>query len=132
MTIRIANAAGFWGDDPDAPRRLLASAEVDYLTLEYLAELTMSILAHHRAKDSSAGFATDFLGTLRDILPTWRQQPKLRIVTNAGGLNPIACAQAAPKLLVAGGCPDERIAIVRGDDLIPRMAELQAICTFQN
>ncbi len=132
MTIRIANAAGFWGDDPDAPRRLLANAEVDYLTLEYLAELTMSILAHHRAKDSQAGFATDLLVTLRDIIPALQRQRRLRIVTNAGGVNPTACAKAVSRLLVDAGLPNERVAVVSGDDLLPRLAELQADCEFNN
>jgi hypothetical protein len=132
MTIRIANAAGFWGDDPDAPRRLLASAEVDYLTLEYLAELTMSILAHHRAKDPDAGFATDFLAAMRDILPVLNRRPNLKIITNAGGINPHACAQAVARQMVAYGLSTKRIAVVSGDDLLPRLTELQAVCPFQN
>lgn len=132
MTIRIANAAGFWGDDPDAPRRLLASAEVDYLTLEYLAELTMSILAHHRSKDPQAGFATDFLDAMRPILRAFQRQPKLKVITNAGGVNPQACAQAVARQMIAEGFSQERIAVVRGDDLLPRWADLQAVCPFQN
>ena len=132
MTIRIANASGFWGDDPDAPRRLLHTAEVDYLTLEYLAELTMSILAHHRAKDPQAGYATDLLLAMSDIIPALRRQRKLRLITNAGGVNPHACVVAVARQLVESGMPNERIAVVSGDDLLPRMSELQAKCEFRN
>ena len=74
MTLRIANAAGFSGDNPLAPQTLVESAEVDYLTLEYLAELTMSILARQRAKDASLGYARDFLTVLESI-GLWNRMP---------------------------------------------------------
>ncbi len=92
MTLRIANGAGFWGDWIDAPRRLVEAAEVDFLTLEYLAELTMSILARQRLRDPQAGYATDVLDVVRSLLPALQDQPQLRIVTNAGGMNPQSCA----------------------------------------
>ena len=95
MTIRIANGAGFLGDNLDAPRLLVENAQVDYLTLEYLAELTMSILARQREKDPATGYAADFLEVLRSLLPALKAQPQLKIVTNAGGMNPQACAAAA-------------------------------------
>ena len=69
MPIRIANGAGFLGDNLDAPRRLVETAEVDYLTLEHLAELTLSILARSRQKDPSAGYATDFIHVLQSLGP---------------------------------------------------------------
>ena len=95
MPLRIANGAGFLGDSLSAPRRLVQGAQVDYLTLEYLAELTMSILARSHEKDPRAGYAQDFLLVLADLIPAFQTQPQLKIVTNAGGMNPLACAAAA-------------------------------------
>ncbi|MBL9089970.1 MAG: DUF1446 domain-containing protein [Planctomycetaceae bacterium] len=126
MTIRIGNGAGFWGDNLDAPRRLVESAELDYLTLEYLAELTLSILARLREKDPQAGYAHDFLPVLQSLAPALAAQPKLKLVTNAGGMNPHACARAAAASLTAAGLGDLPIGVVAGDDLAPRLAELQA------
>src|SRR6266704_3281804 len=92
-TIRIANGAGFLGDWIDAPRRLVERTEVDYLTIEHLAELTMSILARQREKDPNAGYAEDFLDILRSLIPALKQQPQLKIVANSGGMNPPACGR---------------------------------------
>ncbi len=131
--LRIANGAGFLGDNLDAPRRLVETATVDFLTLEYLAELTMSILARARQKDSSAGYAKDFLTVLASLCPALKSQPALKIVTNAGGMNPRACAQAAAKTLAAAGLGDTKIGVVDGDDLLPRLAEIQgAGCPLAN
>jgi hypothetical protein len=133
VTLRIANAAGFLGDNLDAPRLLVESAEVDYLTLEHLAELTLSILARQREKDPDAGYANDFLDVLRSLVPTLQRQPQLRIVTNAGGMNPTSCAKQAAKILADGGLPDVQIGVTAGDDLLGRLDELQAAgCDFQN
>lgn len=123
-TIRVGNGCGFWGDNLDAPVRLVESGELDYLTLEYLAELTLSIMAHQRRRDPSAGYATDFIDTLRRIAPMMREQPKLKIITNAGGMNPRSCAAAARQILDEAGLNDARIAIVTGDDLVDRLPEL--------
>lgn len=125
-TIRIGNGAGFWGDNLDAPRRLAESGEVDYLTLEYLAELTMSILAHLRARDPSAGYVTDVPNVLASCVPALKSQPQLKIVTNGGGMNPSACARRCAEVLHAAGMPDVKIAAVAGDDLFPRLDELLA------
>jgi hypothetical protein len=131
--IRVANGAGFLGDNLDAPRRLVEGAEVDYLTLEYLAELTLSILARQRQKDPAAGYAVDFITVLRTLCPALAQHPKLRIVTNAGGMNPRACAFAAAEVLRAAGLGDTTIGTVEGDDLLSRLSELQAAgCRFEN
>lgn len=133
MTIRIGNGAGFWGDNLDAPRRLVESAELDYLTLEYLAELTLSILARLREKDAAAGYAHDFLPVLKSLVPALMTQSKLKIVTNAGGMNPASCASAAAKILNEAGLGDVRIGVVSGDDLLPRLDELRAAgCDFDN
>ncbi len=119
--IRIGNGCGFWGDSLDAPIRLVEHGQLDYLTLEYLAELTMSILALLRQRDPDAGYATDFLDVLSRLVPTLDSQPNLKIITNAGGMNPRACALAARKIV-----PKARIGIVSGDDLMPKLDELLA------
>ena len=119
--IRIGNGCGFWGDSLDAPIRLAERGKLDYLTLEYLAELTMSILALLRQRDPNAGFATDFLDVLARLQPALLAQPHLKIITNAGGMNPSACGAAAKKIL-----PGARIGVVSGDDLLPRLDELLA------
>lgn len=133
MTIRVGNGAGFLGDNLDAPRRLAETAELDYLTLEYLAELTLSILARQREKDANAGFAQDFLEVLRSLVPSLQARPALRLVTNAGGVHPQACARHAGRILTAAGLADCKLAAVWGDDLLARLSELErAGCEFRN
>lgn len=119
--LRIGNGCGFWGDNIDAPVLLAKHGQLDYLTLEYLAELTMSILALQKQRDPQAGYATDFL----DVLPRlgWflYNQPKLKIITNAGGMNPAVCAARAREILDQGGLADRVVAAVSGDDLMDRL-----------
>jgi hypothetical protein len=124
--VRIGNGCGFWGDNLDAPVRLVQHGQLDYLTLEYLAELTMSILALQKQRDPRAGFAGDFMTVLESLLPCLRDQPHLKIVTNAGGMNPQACAERAHALLANAGLRDRKVAVVAGDDLLPRLDELLA------
>ena len=121
--VRIGNGCGFWGDNLDAPIRLARDGRLDYLTLEYLAELTMSILAVQKAKDPTAGYASDFLDVLGRLVPILKQQPGLKIVTNAGGMNPHGCAAKAREILSKAGLADRKIGIVSGDDLMPRLGE---------
>ena len=97
--VRVGNGCGFWGDSPDAPVRLAEHGRLDYLTLEYLAELTMSILAVQRQKDPTAGYATDFPDVLARLAPVLERQPGLKVVTNAGGMNPHGCAAKAKDVL---------------------------------
>ena len=123
--LRIANGAGFLGDSLDAPRQLVEAAEIDYLTLEYLAELTMSILARAREKDSTAGYARDFIDVVQSLLPALSDQPQLRLVTNAGGVNPRECTKRVGQVLAAAGFPSTLLGVVTGDDLLPRMDELR-------
>lgn len=131
--VRIANGAGFLGDNLDAPRLVVEPGDVDYLTLEYLAELTLSILARSREKDPSAGFARDFIPVLQSLCPALTSQSQLRIVTNAGGMNPAACARAAANVLNAAGISEKPIAIVTGDDILHRLDEIQATgCALEN
>lgn len=124
--LRIANAAGFLGDWIDAPRRLVDRAKVDYLTLEYLAELTLSILARAKEKNPQLGYAEDFLEVVRSLVDPLNQQPQLKIVTNGGGMNPLACAAGAAKILSDSGLGGTSIGVVSGDDLLPRLNDLQA------
>lgn len=129
-TVRIGNGCGFWGDNIDAPLRLASAVPLDYLTLEYLAELTMSILALQKQRDPSAGYATDFPPVLQRLATHFAQAPDgmrrfPRIVTNAGGMNPRACAEKARDALRPAGVT-RRFAIVTGDDLLPRLDALLA------
>jgi hypothetical protein len=133
VILRVANGAGFLGDNLDAPRRLVESAEVDYLTLEYLAELTLSILARVREKNPAAGYAADFLTVLASLTPALQTQPGLKVITNAGGMNPRACARAAGQTLSAAGLGDAMIGVVTGDDLLAELPRLQSAgCEFRH
>jgi hypothetical protein len=124
--VRIGNGCGFWGDNLDAPVLLARDGRLDYLTLEYLAELTMSILAHQKQRDPQAGFASDFLDVLERLAPLLKAQPGLKVVTNAGGMNPAACAARARTLLDRAGLRERKIGVVSGDDLMPRIDRLLA------
>jgi hypothetical protein len=124
--VRIGNGCGFWGDNLDAPLALAGHGRLDYLTLEYLAELTMSILALQKQRDPAAGYAADFLDVLERLAPLLRAQPHLKVITNAGGMNPRACAARARAVLDRAGLADRPVAVVAGDDLLPRLDDLLA------
>src|SRR4051794_1710636 len=124
--VRVGNGCGFWGDNRDAPVRLAEAGRLDYLTLEYLAELTMSILALLRQRDPAAGFATDFLDVLDRLAPSLVAQPGLKAITNAGGMNPRACGEKARDVLARHGLTGRPVGVVSGDDLLPRLDELIA------
>jgi Acyclic terpene utilisation family protein AtuA len=129
-TVRIGNGCGFWGDNVDAPVRLASAVQLDYLTLEYLAELTMSILALQKQRDPSAGYATDFPRVLYRLATHLAQVPGgmdrfPRVITNAGGMNPRGCAEKAREALRQAGV-SRRFGIVSGDDLMPRLDALLA------
>ena len=124
-TVRIGGASGFWGDTALAVPQLLASGEVDYLVFDYLAEVTMSILAAQRAKDPKAGYAVDFVQImLREALPTLRERG-IRVVANAGGVNPLACRDALVALAAELGLA-LKVGVVVGDDLGALAAEFRA------
>ncbi len=123
-SILIGNAGGYWGDDPYALRRqVYGELKLDYISIDFLAEITMSILQKQRAKDPQAGYARDFITTLEPVLKECLSR-KIKIITNAGGVNPNACAEAlfavAKKLNV-----DLRVAVVDGDDIYPAIPELR-------
>ncbi len=119
-TVRIGNAGGYWGDDLGAMRRQLSQGRLDYLTQDFLAEITMSILQKQRNRNPSLGYAVDFLDQIRECLPLLG---KTRIISNAGGINPRGCAEEVAKLAREAGV-QVKIAIVEGDDLMGRLDEL--------
>ncbi|MBM4193802.1 MAG: DUF1446 domain-containing protein [Gemmatimonadetes bacterium] len=120
--VRVGGGSGMWGDDPEAPRRLAEGGPLDYLALDYLAEVTMSVLQRQRAKDPALGYARDVVPAVLSVLP-WLERGTLRLLANAGGVNPAACAAAVCAALGAkAGAVG--VAIVSGDDLMPRMDAL--------
>jgi hypothetical protein len=122
--VRVAAGQGFWGDDLDAPRRQVEGGQVDYLMLDYLAEVTMSILQKQKERDPSLGYARDFVGAMESVLPAVLERG-VKVVANAGGVNPAACAiavkAAAKKAGAKGGL---KIGVVSGDDLLDRLDQL--------
>jgi hypothetical protein len=125
--VRIGNGCGFWGDNRDAPLTLAEHGRLDYLTLEYLAELTMSILALQKQRDPKAGYAADFLDVLERLaVGVLHAQPGLKVVTNAGGMNPRACAARARAILDCAGLGGHTVAVVAGDDLTTHLDRLLA------
>ena len=92
--VRIGCGAGFWGDTPEGPAQLVRHGRIDYLVLDYLAEITMSILARMKAKNPELGYATDFVGMVMKPLAKDIAGKKIKVVANAGGVNPDACRAA--------------------------------------
>lgn len=118
--IRIANGQGFWGDWLEAPVRLVEQGPIDYLILDYLAEVTMSILQKQRQANPARGFASDFPPLIGRIAKQIKERG-VKVIANAGGVNPVACAHA-----VLAAAPGLKVAVVLGDDILPRMDELLA------
>ena len=122
--VRVAAGQGFWGDDLDAPRRQVEGGPIDYLMLDYLAEVTMSILQKQKERDPSLGYARDFVGAVESVLPAVLDRG-VKVIANAGGVNPPSCAaavKAAAEKRGAGG--KLRIGVVTGDDLLSRLDDL--------
>uniref|UniRef100_A0A832MJB9 DUF1446 domain-containing protein n=1 Tax=Eiseniibacteriota bacterium TaxID=2212470 RepID=A0A832MJB9_UNCEI len=122
--LRIANAGGYWGDDLGQFRRQLELGPVDVVTLDFLAEITMSIMHKQRARDPRAGYARDFVAQVRDALPLLAARGT-KVITNAGGVNPLACRDAVLETTRLAGTPLDVAAVV-GDDLMDRLGELAA------
>jgi hypothetical protein len=118
--IRIANGQGFWGDWLEAPVRLVEQGPIDYLALDYLAEITMSILQKQKQADPNLGYARDFPPLIARIAGHIRER-SVRVIANAGGVNPIACARE-----VVRQAPGLKVAVVLGDDVYPRLDEFLA------
>ena len=120
--IRIANGQGFWGDSLEAPVEQVRRGPIDYLTLDYLAEVTMSILQKQRSRDPQAGYARDFVEMIARVLPDLARR-NIRVIANAGGVNPCACRDAVLDVARRQGI-QIRVATVAGDDIMGRLDEL--------
>ncbi|MDX2121213.1 MAG: acyclic terpene utilization AtuA family protein [Gemmatimonadota bacterium] len=124
--VRVAAGQGFWGDWLEAPVRQVQGGPIDYLMMDYLAEVTMSIMQKQKSRDPKYGYARDFVPLMERILPDIAAKG-IKVTSNAGGVNPRACAEAvrdvARKLGLAG---QVRIALVSGDDILPRLDDLLA------
>ncbi|HVW86038.1 MAG TPA: acyclic terpene utilization AtuA family protein [Bryobacteraceae bacterium] len=118
--IRIANGQGFWGDWLEAPVRLVEQGPIDFLVLDYLAEITMSILQKQKQEDPAMGYARDFPPLIGRLAKRLKER-NIKVVANAGGVNPTACARA-----VLAAAPGLRVAVVRGDDVYGRLDEFIA------
>jgi len=121
-TIRIANAGGYWGDDLSQFKRQVELGPVDYVTLDFLAEITMSIMQKQRARDPEAGYARDFITQVELTLDLLLEK-RVKVVTNAGGVNPAACRRALLAVAAKQGRTID-VAAVAGDDLMARLDEL--------
>ena len=126
-TVRIGGASGFWGDSAIAAPQLLAGGGIDYLVFDYLAEVTMSIMARARAKDPEAGYAHDFVSMIARVLPRL-EAAGVKVVANAGGVNPRACARALEAKIAAAGSR-LKVGLVLGDDLLDRAEAYRAAGT---
>ena len=122
--VRIGCGAGFWGDSPEGPRQLVRDGKIDYLVLDYLAEITMSILARMKAKNPALGYATDFISLVMKPLGREIAEKGIRVVTNAGGVNLEAC-RAALQAAFEEADVNLKVAVVRGDDLSDRVDDFR-------
>jgi hypothetical protein len=123
-TIRIASGQGFWGDRLQAPAEQVRRGPIDYLMLDYLAEVTMSIMQKQRSRDPSQGYARDFVPLMGDILPDCVDR-NIRVVANAGGVNADGCAEAVLReARHAGLAGSAKVGVVSGDDIMDRLEEL--------
>jgi hypothetical protein len=120
--VRVASGQGFWGDSLDAPRQQVENGPIDYLMLDYLAEVTMSILQKQKERDPAMGYARDFVGAMDSVLDAVTERG-VRVIANAGGVNPPACAIAIQGVAKKRG-KSLRIGVVTGDDLLPRLNQL--------
>src|SRR5258708_4995344 len=122
--IRIANGQGFWGDSVEAPVEQVRRGPIDYLTLDYLAEVTMSILQKQRSRDPKSGYARDFVEMIARGLPDIVER-RIRVIANAGGVNPVACKDAVLEIAKRQGI-NVNVAIVAGDDIMGRLDDMIA------
>ncbi len=122
--IRIGNAGGYWGDDLSALKRQLTGGPLDYITMDFLAEITMSILQRQQKNNADLGYAVDFLHQLEDCLPLIVQK-KVRVVSNAGGINPIGMGRKIIEMAKSMGL-NIKVGVVYGDDIVNQLYELTA------
>lgn len=122
--IRVASGQGFWGDWLEAPVRQVEGGPIDFLMMDYLAEITMSIMQKQKARDPQAGYARDFVPLMGRLLPACVERG-IAVLTNAGGVNPVACRDAVLEAARAAGLADRaRVGVVLGDDLLERLDDL--------
>ena len=120
-SIRIASGQGFWGDRLQAPAEQVRRGPIDYLMLDYLAEVTMSIMQKQRARDPSQGYARDFVPLMGDILEDCVEK-NIRVVANAGGVNADGCAEAVLREARHVGLSGQaKVGVVTGDDIMDRL-----------
>ena len=122
--IRIANGQGFWGDSLEAPVEQVRRGPIDYLTLDYLSEITMSIVQKQRARDPQAGYARDFVEMIARVLPDLKER-RIKVIANAGGVNPSGCRDAVLAAAARQGVA-VKVATVAGDDILDRLDQLLA------
>ncbi len=120
--VRVAGGQGFWGDLLTAPVDQVRLGQTDYLMLDYLAEVTMSIMQKQRARDPKAGYARDFVSLMREILRDCVEKD-IKVLSNAGGVNVEGCAEALAETAKELNLPGVKIGIVTGDDIMPRLDE---------
>jgi hypothetical protein len=123
--IRIASGQGFWGDLLRAPIDQVRCGQIDYLTMDYLAEVTMSIMKRQQLKNPSAGYARDFPEVIKEILPDIKAKG-IKVISNAGGVNPIGCRDKIVQYAKELGITDLKIAVVYGDNILDQITELQS------
>jgi len=123
--IRIASGQGFWGDLIEAPYYQVTKGEIDYLVMDYLAEVTMSILQKQKNKNPDLGYAKDIPDLMKRILPICKAK-QIKIITNGGGVNPVACGKAVLKVAESLGIKGLKIGIVTGDDIKEKIDEMIA------
>jgi hypothetical protein len=121
--IRIASGQGFWGDLVDAPVKQAEGGDIDYLVMDYLAEVTMSILQKQKLKDASFGYARDIPLLMKRLLPLMKEKG-FKVITNGGGVNPLSCRDAVFKVAKELGINDLKIGIVMGDNILDKIDEL--------
>ena len=121
--VRIANGQGFWGDSVDAPKNLIRYGNIDYLTLDYLAEVTMSIMQKQKLRNPEAGYARDFVQLIDEMLPDILSND-IKIISNAGGVNSSSCSDEIVKLAAKMKGRSAPVGIIEGDDILDRMDDL--------
>ena len=121
--IRIASGQGFWGDLPDAPVEQVKRGDIDYLVMDYLAEVTMSIMQKQRMRNEKHGYARDFVNVIDGTLDEIKHKG-VKVISNAGGVNPIACKDAILKLANEKGYTGLKVAVVDGDDILPGLDKI--------
>ena len=114
--IRIGSGQGYWGDWQEAPLLQVDSGPLDYLVMDYLAEVTMSIMQKQKSRNPKLGYATDFIPLMKKILPTIVEK-NIKVIANAGGVNPLACVEAIRDVAEKLNLKGLKIAAVYGDDI---------------